>query len=97
MERLKTLKQHFSFDKDNIKIVDDPSLFAKKVNRQDPLLHEMVKDMQSRIAKFRDGMSKVEPEDKDYEIKAALIELNHQNPPEEVKHGVSKAKAEVKD
>ena len=40
-------------------------MFAKKVERQDPLLYDMVEDMQSRIAKFRDGMSRVEPEDKD--------------------------------
>ena len=97
MERLKNLKEHFSFDEANVKIVDDPSMFAKKVNRRDPLLREMVEDMQSRIAKFRDGMSRVEPEDKDHGIKAAQMEPNHQNPPEEVKHGVSKTKTEVKD
>ena len=69
MERLKTLKQHFSFDEANIKIVNDTSLFAKKVNRRDPLLQEMVEDMQSRISKFRDGMLMVEPNDKEYETK----------------------------
>ena len=40
-------------------------MFAKKVNKQDAELHQMVEDMQSRIAKFREGMSKVEPEVKD--------------------------------
>ena len=55
-------------------------MFAKKVNRQDSLLREMVEDMQSRITKFRDGMSRVESEDKEYEIKAAQIDLNQRNP-----------------
>ena len=56
VEKLKTLKQHFSFDKTKAKIVDDPAMFARKVNRRNPLLHEMVEDMQSRIAKFKNGM-----------------------------------------
>ena len=77
--------------------MDDPSVFAKKVNRQDPLLQEMVEDMQSRIAKFRDGMSRVEPKDIDYGVKAVLMEPNHRNPREEVKSGVSKVELEVKD
>ena len=72
-------------------------MFAKKVNRQDPLLHEMVEDVQSRIAKFRDGMSRDEPEYDNYGIKLAQIEANHQNPGEEAKSGESKAKPEVKD
>ena len=32
-ERLNTLKQHFSFDKTKVKVVDDPAMFAKKVNK----------------------------------------------------------------
>ena len=40
-------------------------MFTRKVSKRDPLLHKMVNDMQSCIAKFRDSMSKVEPEDID--------------------------------
>ena len=64
-EKLKKLKQHFSFDETKVKILDDPIMFAKKVNRRDTLLHEMVEDMQSRITKFRDGMSRIESDHND--------------------------------
>ena len=64
-EKLKTLKQHFSYDKNRVKIVVDPPVFAKKVDRHNAELHQMVEDMQSRIAKFRVGMSKAKTEVKD--------------------------------
>ena len=46
-------------------------------------------------AKF--GASRVEPEDEVYEIKAAQMELNHQNPHGEVNYSVLNANTEVKD
>ena len=64
-ERLKTLKQHFSFENTKVKILEGPVILAKKVRRQDTLLREMVDDMQRRIARFNHGMSRVEPEHKD--------------------------------
>ena len=62
------LKQHFSFNKTRVKIVENPAMLARKVNKYDAELHQMVEDMQSRITKFREGMSEVEPEAKDLEI-----------------------------
>ena len=59
---LNTLKQHFSFNKTKVKILDDPAMFAKKVNKHDAELHQMIKDMQSRIDKFRHDISAVETE-----------------------------------
>ena len=47
-------------------------MFAKKVNKHDAKLHQIVEDMQSRIAKFRESMSGVEPELNRSEIKLKL-------------------------
>ena len=61
VDKLKTLKQHFSFNKTKVKIMDNLAILAGKVNKQDRLLHKMVGDMQGRISKFREDMLAVEP------------------------------------